>query len=120
MNCNYKTIKSLNKSERDRLKSEITKWNKEFLENETNRIKHILTENIFKTFCVVCNNELGLGKSRILKIFEAQNKLLNKIDNDDWFLIDKSCKKILGEETYYKYFSDTKIIKNLLKKEDNI
>lgn len=120
MKCNYKTIKSLNKSERDRLKSEITKWNKEFLENETNRIKHILTENIFKTFCVVCNNELGLGKSRILKIFEAQNKLLNKIDNDDWFLIDKSCKKILGEETYYKYFSDTKIIQNFLKKEDNI
>ena len=108
MNCNYKTIKSLNKNERDRLKSEITKWNKEFLEGEANRLRNIMVNNFFKIFCISLNETLGLGKSRIEKVFDYQQELIRKLgkDYDEWYLIDKQCKRILGEETYYKYFTD--------------
>ncbi len=99
--------------ERKKLENEIHKYGEQYLKEYFDKQKVFITNNIFKLFVVSSNNSCGIGKSRILKIFSCINKMMSDSEKDEifWYHIDKSCEKILGEETFNTFLGGKSIDK---------
>lgn len=105
----HKTFRELTPKARKDLINAFAVANQKVLEEQYEQIKLIMTNNLFKIFVVMCNEELGVGKSRMVKILDKINsEIKNMTDNDDDFFmrLEQQCKQILGEEKYKRYFSD--------------
>lgn len=109
MKCS-KTINQLSGSERKRLMNEIQKANGEFLEEQCQKMKVRITNNLFKIIIVAANESCGLGAKRIERILLRLNELVQESETDEVFFphIENNCKQILGFEIYSKYFTDEK------------
>lgn len=110
MNCRIqKSLRELTPYSRNVLLKSLVDANQKVMIEKFEEMKVILTNNLFKIFVVACNEELSIGKNRMLKILEnVSEKVFNMHDdNDDFFImIEKRCKQILGEEIYKQFFSD--------------
>ncbi len=114
MNCNYKTIRGLSLKDRERLKNEISSWNREFLEREIKRMREIISNNLFKILCLACYEKYGFGPKRIENILEGVSQIVARLEKDPdvCYEIDSDCKKILGKEKYNQYFKDVPFVFN--------
>lgn len=106
MKCNCKIINNLSPSEREKLKQALNTYEKKFLEEETDRLKLIITSNLLKIIIVACNQTLGIGKQRLCKIFDCIYGLISESSTDEAFFehVDKICIDILGKQYFDKYF----------------
>ena len=110
MNCRIqKNLDQLTPYSRKVLIKSLVDVNQKIMEEKFDEMKITVTNNLFKIFVVACNEELSIGKSRMLKILQnVGEKVLNMHDdNDDFFmLLEKRCKQILGEDLYKRFFKD--------------
>lgn len=109
MKCKVKGWSELSPKARNDTIDAITAMNKMLMEQELDRMKVTITNNLFKLFVLASNEQCGLGKERISKILKGVNDLVVNMqdDNDTFFMmLERKCKRILGESTYNLYFKD--------------
>lgn len=109
MKCKIKGWADLSPKVRNDTINAITDMNKQLVEQELERMKVVITNNLFKLFVLASNEKCGLGKERISKILKGVNDLVINMqdDNDTFFMkVESDCKRILGEDTYNVYFKD--------------
>lgn len=116
MKCLNKKIKRsanginlLSQNEKQAVYTAIAKLNEKLFKEKVEEMKKIITNNLFKIFVLVSNEEMGLGKIRIVKFLDKVFDLVSEISEDSengLLVIEERCKKILGKETYKKYFKD--------------
>lgn len=108
MKCNYRRIGQLNPSERKKLADEVKGWNEKFLEEQLIKQRKEITNNSLQLLVIATNKALGIGAGRMEKVLVELNNLMKNCDDKDdfWLITNQDCKKILGEEMYYKYFTD--------------
>ena len=106
MKCNCKTINNLSFSERQKLRAALSEYETKFLQEESDKLKLIITNNLLKITAVACNESLGIGKQRLAKIFDNIYKLINDSKTDEVFFehVDKVCLDIFGKQNFDKYF----------------
>lgn len=106
MKCNCKTINNLSPSERNKLKQALNIYENKYLQEETDRLKLIITNNLLKVITVACNDTLGIGKQRLCKVFDKIYQLLCDCNTDECFFehVDKVCLDVLGKQNFDKYF----------------
>ena len=109
MKCKIKGWSELSPKARNDTIDAITAMNKMLIEQELDRMKVTITNNLFKLFVLASNEQCGLGKERISKILKSVNELVVNMqdDNDTFFMmLERECKRILGESIYSLYFKD--------------
>lgn len=109
MKCRVRGWSDLSPRARQNTLNAITDMNKQLVEQELDRMKVTITNNLFKLFVISSNEKCGLGKERISKILKGVNELVVNMndENDTFFMrVEKECKRILGEDTYNLYFKD--------------
>lgn len=109
MKCRIKGWNDLSPKVRNDTINSITEMNKQLVEKELERMKVVITNNLFKLFVVSSNEQCGLGKERIAKILKGVNEMVINMtdDNDTFFMfVEETCKRILGQATYNLYFKD--------------
>lgn len=110
MNCRIqKNLRELTPYSRNVLLKSLVDANQKVMTEKFEEMKLTVTNNLFKIFVVACNEELNIGKIRMLKILEnVAEKVLNiHDDNDDFFImLEEKCKQILGEDLYKRFFKD--------------
>lgn len=106
MKCNCKTINNLSPAERRNLKQALTNYENKYLQEESDKLKLIITSNLLKILAVACNETLGIGKQRLEKILDHIYKLISDSAKDEVFFehVDKACLDILGKQNFDKYF----------------
>ena len=106
MKCNCRTINNLSPSERKKLKQALNKYEAKYIQEETDRMKLIITSNLLKITTVACNETLGIGRQRLGKVFDCIYKLIADSATDEAFFehMDKVCLDILGKQYFDKYF----------------
>lgn len=108
MKCNIKRLSSLAPSERKKILDGVEQWNKEFLENEMQKMYVVVGNNLFKLFLVAANETCGLGKVKLERILQKLGQFLDNKEKDEIFMehIEEQSKKIMTKEIYDKYFVD--------------
>lgn len=110
MKCRIqKNLRELTPYSRQVLIKSLAEVNQKVMEEKFEEMKLTVTNNLFKIFVVACNEELSIGKFRMLKILQnVSEKVQNMQDNDDDFfmMIEEACKQILGIDLYKQFFSD--------------
>lgn len=110
MKCRIqKNLRDLTPYSRQALIRSFASVNQKVMEEKFQDMKLTVTNNLFKIFVVACNEELSIGKNRMLKILQNVGKKVQNMhdDNDDFFMmIEEACKQILGLDLYKQFFSD--------------
>lgn len=111
MKCNSRRLSQLSPCERRQLAKELHAFNDQWLKETCKEMQKEITNNILCLMCVATNESLGLGKTRIQKLLIRLEEILQTCDDreDFWLLCKRDCKKILGDELFYKYFTDNKL-----------
>lgn len=106
MKCNCKTISNLSPSEREKLKQALNKYETKYLEQETDKLKLLITNNLLKVVTVACNTSCGIGQKRLVRILDCIYNLLIESKGDEAFFehLDMICQNVLGKENCEKYF----------------
>ena len=97
MKCKIKGWSELSPKARNDTIDAITAMNKMLMEQELDRMKVTITNNLFKLFVLASNEQCGLGKERISKILKGVNDLVVNMqdDNDTFFMmLERECKRI--------------------------
>lgn len=109
MKCKIKGLNDLSPKAKKELFDALAECNKEYLEKEFDRMKVVITNNLFKIFVVAANKQCGIGRIRLDRILHEVSSLVENMqdDNDTFFmLLEKQCKEILSDTVYNLYFRD--------------